>query len=183
MAFAIINKLNSIKGIKMQTQKHTTLSFSYQLMETIFEVILYVLMIFISSLIYLMIQYEADAIAPSLLIGFSALTASVAMTRSVYATKVSDEKKEKRELVSERLNIYIELRRIIDTTIKKRIKREDGEILNRLSAKSRILFNDLDIFEFIESLIAQRFSLTEEELLDKDYILKELFFPYLPTVK
>jgi hypothetical protein len=88
--------------------------FPNKYIESIFEVLLYIVMVVVVGIIYFIYVNKVD-FPPSMLIALSALTASMAMTRSVYATKVSDEKNIALEAYKDRAKIYIDLMSCIDS--------------------------------------------------------------------
>lgn len=90
---------------------------------------------------------------PSLLIGISALTASVAMSRTVYSTKVSDEAKLNRELSSMRLELFSELATILRLFNNPDRLSTNAEDLHKLATKAKYLFEDESINDFLLALI------------------------------
>jgi len=87
--------------------------------------------------------HTVELFTAPILIGLSALTASIAMSRSVYATKISDEAKSKRELYKERIDTYASINKItLNTVQNKYASDEDIGALYALSFKSDYLFNN-----------------------------------------
>lgn len=134
--------------------------------EVFFSRALYILMIIVFVLLVTSLLYplvieppKADEgrgilIDGSIFIAISALMASIAMSRSVYATKVSDKKKLDRELHTERLDIYANfMTHIMGTSIKGKYKKETESELFILLAKSKVLFPSQDVNSYIEKSI------------------------------
>ena len=127
---------------------------SNKFLEKLFTQLLYILMLAILILIFGIMEYpESKLFSPSLLIGLSALTASLAMSRSVYATKISDEAKLNRELLVENLDIYVEIQRIINLAIKRKHTHEHIEKLKTIAIRAEMIISDTDIDEALKEII------------------------------
>ncbi len=124
--------------------------------------ILNMLMWVLFGLIIYMLFKNGTELKPELFIAISALTASVAMTRSVYASKVSDKIKADTELMATRLELYSEAQKLAIRIGDNDFSKTDLENIIILVSKVRIFFNpDKDLVESIKAIAQAGTKLTK----------------------
>jgi len=142
------------------------------LMEFNLTNILNILMwILFGAVVYMLYKNGAD-LKPELFIALSALTASVAMSRSVYATKVSDKVKMDIERQHIRIDIYGEAQKLAIRIGDNNFTAIDLEDIVVLTAKAKLYFNN-DI-ALVNTLLAIGYAgLDLADINGKDYYITE----------
>ena len=152
-------KLNRVKKKLKDFRQMTT----KQELESYFALALYITMGLL--LLAILILLFTKGFETSTFIALSALTASIAMTRSVLATKISDETKANIELSKERLEAYAEINRIVLIALEnKKYSQEDNEKIYKIYIKSSYLFSD-EIKKFLGSILTLLEPLNSEKQL------------------